>query len=97
MAAHGSATTSAAAAPVPSSTGSTYSAGTLKFLKLQTGSVETSSSAVPIKAAAQTSGYCAIESSQSQPSDLASSPTRSGSSTTPAPAGAGTPVKKLYA
>src|ERR1700759_1543701 len=92
---HGSATRTAAKVPVPSSIGSTYSCGTLKFLKLQIGSVETSSNAVPISTNAQNNGYCVIASSQSQPMDLASSPRNSGNNASPAPAGAGTPVKKL--
>src|ERR1700753_2546098 len=94
-AAHGSAISTTTQAQTPSSSGSTYSDGTLKFLKLQIGSVETSSNAVPISTAAVNSGYCAACSSRSQPSDCASSPRKSGNNTKPAPAGAGTPVKKL--
>src|SRR6185312_6974909 len=94
-AAQGSATSTAAKMPVPSNSGSTYSAGTLKFLKLHTGSVDTSSSAVPASTRAQNNGYSLAANSQSQPSERASSPTNNGNNANPAPAGAGTPVKKL--
>ncbi len=77
--------------------GGIYSDGTFKFLKLQIGSVDTSSSDVPISTTAQNSGYWVASSSQSNRSDFASSPRNRGNNANPAPAGAGTPVKKLYA
>jgi hypothetical protein len=80
---------------VPSSSGSTNSAGTLKFLKLQTGSVETSRNATPPSTTAHVTGLAAIAASRGQSIARASSPTNSGNSASPAPAGAGTPVKKL--
>src|SRR5579875_2599882 len=94
-AAQGSATSTAAYTPTPSSSASTYSEGTLKFLKLQTGRVETHSSAVPTRVRLQNTGLRDTVTSQPTPSALASNPMNRGNSASPAPAGAGTPVKKL--
>src|ERR1017187_3897972 len=94
-AAHGSANKSAKNSPVPRRSGRTYSAGTLKFLKLHTGREETSSTAVPTRIGAQNNGWRVTALNASNPSESASKPRKIGNSASPAPAGAGTPVKKL--
>src|SRR5580658_2040466 len=94
-AAQGSASSRATNRPKPRKSGSTNSAGTLKFLKLQTGSDDTDRAETPIMTGPQNNGWCATTARFSRPNDLASNPRNNGNSASPAPQGAGTPVKKL--
>src|SRR3954451_11044208 len=94
-AAHGSANKRATKRPVPRRSGRTYSAGTLKFLKLQTGRADMVKAAVPTRIGPQNNGWWVTIANESRPRDCDSRPRKIGNSARPAPAGAGTPVKKL--
>ena len=84
--------------PTPRNRGSTYPAGTLKFLKLQTGKVETSKTAGPGQHKAhRTTGTAPRRASPVPAEGICSAPAKNGNSASPAPAGAGTPVKKFTA
>src|SRR3712207_6742074 len=82
---------------MPSSSGSTYSAGTLKFLKLQVGSVETISAPTTTSSTPDTAAWRIAAAIASHSHSWKASAAKIGNSARPAPAGAGTPVKKLCA
>ena len=80
---------------MPSSKGSTTARGTLKFLKDQVGSVLTISPPTRIRTPATSTGFRMMLASIGISICVKNSPAKSGNSAQPAPAGAGTPVKKL--